>query len=601
MAQQKTNKPITRKKVQHKKPIAEEKPRKHLFFLLIIAALVFLLYFPTLNYKFTNNDDVALVKENYEFLSNPSNTPAIFSQSVFYNTFKITDSYYRPVLTLSYFLDTQIAGKHYWFFYLTDILLHLACCILLYFTLMKLSFTRMRAFIFTTLFSVHPALVQAIAWLPGRNDTLLALFALSSFISLIEYCKQKKVLYLLLHLFFLLVSCFTKESAIFLPLVFLLYIILWDNGKSRTLQKIRENIWPVLLWAVIIFFTFLVRKSVLHNTVGLPLSYTLSNFFTNLPAIIQYIGKILIPANLSTMPVLEDVPVFYGIAVILLVSFFIWKSKTKNIRRVLFGLSWLLIFLAPSILRTSQFIETLFLEHRLYLPMIGFIIIIGETDFIKKIEAKQLFSIIMVSTIFLLFFIMAWIHRGDYRDEYHYWKSASEGSPHSSAAQRGMAAYYMQNKQVDKAEKLYIRCLELNPDITEVRNNLGRIYMDRGDSIASKKLFLEEIELNPRASTAYYNLGHLYFSQGKFAQAENMMKKSLEIDSSDVVVKNDLAACLAMQGKYEASVKLCISVLDEYPDYEFPKDYIKQIFSVWKDEEKMSYYKSLLDKKGISY
>ncbi|MFH0867151.1 MAG: tetratricopeptide repeat protein [Bacteroidota bacterium] len=406
---------------------------------------------------------------------------------------------------------------------------------------------------------------------------------------------------LLLHVFFLLVSLFTKESAVFLPVVFGFYILLWRNEKLRMAKKINEYILPILFWIITIVFSMIVRKSVLSSTAGFPLSYVISNFFTNLPAIIQYIGKMLLPVNLSTMPVLQDVPLYYGIIVILLVSFLIWKSKTKNVRHIIFGILWMLIFLAPSILRTSNTIETLFLEHRLYFPMIGFIIIWGETDFIKKFQLKDKTSLFIFIPVLILFFSTAWVHREDYKDEYRFWKSAVDGSPHSSVALRGMAAYYLDNKQADKAEKLYIQCLEINPDITEVRNNLGRIYMDRGDDTLAGKLFLEEIYVNPRSSMAYYNLGHIRFRQEKYAEAEQMMQKSLKIDSSDVVVKNDLAACLAMQMKYEEAVKLCISILDEYPTYEYPKDYISKIFSVWDDKDKVAHYKNILNKKGIVY
>lgn len=597
MAKKKTtavHKSVTKKKEQ------AEKSWKNIYYILIIAILVLLLYLPALNYKFTNDDDTSLIKDNYEFLSKTSNIQDIFSQSVFYNSFKITDNYYRPVLTLSFFYDTQIAGKNYWFFYLTNILLHLSCCILLFLIFQKLNFKRTTSFLFTALFAVHPAFPQAVAWLPGRNDTLLTLFALSSYLFLIDYCNRKKIIPLLLHAFFLLVSLFTKESAVFLPVVFLLYILLLREEKSHMMKKIGEYKLPLFLWILIIVFSMIIRKSVLNNTVGFPLSYVISNFFINLPAIIQYIGKMLLPLNLNTLPVLQDVPLIYGIIVILLTAFFIWKSKTKNNRRIIFGILWMLIFLAPSILRTSSSIETLFLEHRLYFPIIGFFIIWGETDLIKKFQIKNKTSLFIFIPVLILFFITAWVHREDYKDEYRFWKSAVDGSPHSSAALRGMAAYYLDNKQPEKAEKLLIECITLNPDITEARNNLGRIYMDRGENTAAEKLFLEETEINTMASTAYYNLGHLRFAEKKYAEAEQMMRKSLIIDSSDVVVKNDLAACLGMQQKYEEAVKLCISILDEYPDYEYPKDYIKKIFSIWDDTDKVNYYKDLLSKKGIT-
>lgn len=594
-------KPKQKQKNLPQKKEETKKGWKNIHYILIISVLALTLYFPTLNYKFTYDDDTALVKDNYDFLNKTSSIPDIFTQSVFYNTYKVQDNYYRPFLILSYFIDTQIAGKHYWFFYLVDILLHLACCILLFFTLQKLTFDKIRSFLFAALFTVHPAFPQAIAWLPGRNDTLLTLFALLSFIFLIDYCKRKKTIYLILHFLFLLISCFTKESAIFLPLIFILYLFLWKDERPTIAKRISNCKWPILLWIMAVFFSMFIRKSVLSVTVGFPLSFIISNLLANLPAIIQYIGKMMIPVNLNTLPVLKDIPIYYGLLVIFMTIFFIWKSKTRNYKRMIFGFVWMILFLIPSIMRTSSSTETLFLEHRLYFPIIGFFLIWGETDLIRRFQLKEKISLLIFIPVMIIFFAAAWVHRGDYRDEYHFWKSAAEGSPHSSVALRGMALYYMDNKETDKAEKLYLQCLALNPDITEVRNNLGRIYMDRGDNDAAEKFFLEEIEINPMTSLAYYNLGHLRFTEKKYAEAEQMFRKSLEIDSSDVVTKNDLAACLGTEGKYEEAVKTCISILEEYPDWEYPKDYLKQIFPAWNDTVKVKQYKEILAKKGISY
>ncbi|HNW98988.1 MAG TPA: tetratricopeptide repeat protein [Bacteroidales bacterium] len=588
---------IPPKKTQQEK----KKPVKNIYFLLLITVLVFCLYAPSIKYDFTNNDDVALVKENYDFLSNPSNFTNIFKQSVFYNTFKVTDNYYRPVLTLSFFIDTQIAGKHYWFIHFANIILHLICCILLFYFFQKLSFDKIKAFIFSSIFAVHPVLVQTIAWIPGRNDTLLTLFALCSFIFLIDYLDSKKILLLFLHLFFFLISILTKESAIFLPVIFGFYILLWKKEKLSLSKKINEYKTPVIFWVILVIFTILLRKTVLKNTVGYPLAFIISNFFTNLPAIIQYIGKIILPFHLNTMPVLQDVPIIYGIISVLIIILLIWKTKEKNYKRIIFGILWLLILLAPAILRTSDKIETLFLEHRLYLPMIGFMIILMETDFIKKLDFNKIKVRLTYIAILIFFFVIAWMHSKDYKNELSYWTSAAEGSPHSSAALRGMASYLQVNKQVDRAEKLYYECLKLNPDIAEVNNNLGRIYLNRGDDKVAEKFFLKEIEINPNSAMAYYNLGCVRYDEKNYTKAIELIKKSLTMDDKNNDAKNDLAALLALQENYEESVKLCISILESDPTYKNAKQNLKSILTGWQDKEKAEYYKNMAAQKGITY
>ena len=72
------------------------------------------------------------------------------------------------------------------------------------------------------------------------------------------------------------------------------------------------------------------------------------------------------------------------------------------------------------------------------------------------------------------------------------------------------------------------------------------------------------------------------------------MRKALSINPEDAVLENDLAACLATEKKYSESIEMCIKILQKYPTYEYPKDYIRQIFSVWDDKEKVTYYKFIL-------
>jgi tetratricopeptide (TPR) repeat protein len=450
---------------------------------------------------------------------------------------------------------------------------------------------------------VHPVFAQAIAWLPGRNDTLLTLFSLLSFLFLIEYLNKKKIISLILQVFFLIVSMLTKETAILLPLLFALYIAL-QNGEKKGIslkKKIIINKYLIILWGIIIVLTIILRRAVLGDSVGFPLVYTITNFIYNLPAIIQFIGKILLPFHLNTMPVLQDVPFYYGATVLSAVIYFIWKTKNKNYRRIIFGILWLLIFLAPAILRTSDNIETLFLEHRLYFPMIGFMIICLETDLIKNLDFNKAKTKFIFSLVIAFFFVLAWIHREDYKDPYHFWKSAAEGSPHSSAALRGLGTYYVMNGKPDLAEKEFIECLKINPDIIEASNNLGRIYLNRGQDSIAEKFFLHEIDINPNSAMAYYNLGVVRIDQNKLPEATELISKSLSIDSNNVDAMNDLSAILAAQEKYEDALKLCISVLEKEPGYQNAKNNIPKIFILWKNPEKVAYYKKVLELKGIHY
>ena len=576
---------------------------KNIYLLLFISGIILLLYFPILNYKFTNHDDTTLIEDNYNYLKNPSNVFNLFTKGVYYSTKQLQrdNRYYRPILTLSFLIDTQTGGKSYWQFFLTNILLHIACCILLFFLLQKLKYEKFKSLFVTLIYAVHPALVQAVAWVPGRNDSLLTLFALISTIFYIDYFEKNKIKYAILHFIFFIISLLTKESIVFLPVLLYLYFILLINNGKNIISKSLKLKYFIVGWIVISILFFLIRKSILTEAIGLPLSFTINNLFLNLPGIIQYIGKMLLPFHLNTSPIVIDTPIIYGIITIVLLSFLLIKAKQKNIKMIIWASVWLIIFLIPAILRTSDKYEAIQLEHRMYFPIIGFLIIILETDLLKKINFKNKIHLLIVVLILLFYFALSINHSADYSDEFHYCKSGIEGSPHNSLEHNSYGIYYQVKGDKQNAIKEYNKAILLNPVLPNVKNNLGKIYFDNSNDSLAEFFFQEELKINQNSDLAYSNLGSIRFKYGNYSEAEELKRKALSINPDNVIAKNDLAACLAMQKKYEDAIKICVDILDKYPTYQYPINYIKQIFSIWDNKEKVAYYKKLLTEKAIKY
>lgn len=153
------------------------------FWLLLLG---FLIYYQTLHFNFVYFDDDILVISNQKFISQLSNIPQAFKDDVFLSFF---DVYYRPLLTVSFIFDAQLSGGAPWAYHLTNLLLHLISTLLLYLLLKKLGVIKDLAFFFAAVFAVHPVLSQAVGWIPGRNDPLLALFLLSSFIFFLYFSQ----------------------------------------------------------------------------------------------------------------------------------------------------------------------------------------------------------------------------------------------------------------------------------------------------------------------------------------------------------------------------------------------------------------------------
>ncbi|MGB3075333.1 MAG: tetratricopeptide repeat protein, partial [Chitinophagales bacterium] len=282
------------------------------------------------------------------------------------------------------------------------------------------------------------------------------------------------------------------------------------------------------------------------------------------------------------------------------VSYFLYASKNLRHNYLLLAVCWWLLFLLPAILRTSDEYESVFLEHRLYFPLIGFLLLWLETDLLKKFNWSSVKSKIIAGAIVLMFSALTFINSKNYKDEFSYWSRAVSTSPDASFAHRSLGTSYFTSGKTAEAEKEYLLAMQLNPALKEVRNNLGRIYLNNGSIEKAATLFNEELKINPESAVTYYNLALLQLNQKKLQEAENLIRKSLSFDPEYLDAQNDLCVILAMQKRYEEAIQMCIQILEKHPDYASARQNLLLIFKSWADPEKTSYYKKVLQQKGIA-
>lgn len=492
----------------------------------IIIALGFVLYFQAFFFDFSYLDDNVLILDNQFFLNNIANIFQSFRADVFH-LFNSSAFYYRPLLTVSFIFDYQIGGASPFIYHFTNVALHILATCLLFIFLKKLDYKKELSFLFSIIFLVHPVLTQAVAWIPGRNDSLLAVFILSSFIFFIKYLKEEKIKNLILSLLFFSLALFTKESALsILPIMFFYLYFIYREKKlffNKILYFFIGSIGVVGLWAIL-------RDIVLNNNIPITPLLIIKSIYMNFGAVIQFIGKTFFPFNLSVLPIIEDTTFIYGIITIILLIFLIFFTRNKRWNFILFGLMWFFAFLLPAFIRPYPNIIAEFPEHRLYVPMIGIFIVLLEADLVKKINLKKRSVLIIVGSLILLFSIITLIHSRNFVNKLAFWENASQNSPHHPLAHRNLGAMEYLDGDLVNAEKESKTALELNPQEEMAHNNLGLIYTNQNKLEEAESEYKKEIEINPNYDNAYYNLGLLYWQEKRYAEAISNWKKTLEIN-----------------------------------------------------------------------
>jgi protein O-mannosyl-transferase len=492
----------------------------HPLWWLALAALV--VYFPAFFMKFTELDDSIFIRDFHAYNEDIGNLFTSFQRGLFD---AVKDPYYRPLFMDSIVLNYQVSGDNVMSYHVVNVLLHIIAVALLYRLFLRLNIKHLPAFMLTLVFAVHPVLSQAIAWIPGRNDTLLAIFVFSFFLFSIDYTDTGKIGSLLLSFLFLLLAYFTKETAVFAaPAAFVLLVIVLRKNWRDMKIVIQYGMW-VACFAV----WFFARSVATVQSSGIASMQALTDFIKRLPVIIQYLGKIFLPFNLSVFPTQEDTVYYYGIVAVLLLGTAIFLYKNRNMRMILGGFAVFLLFLAPALLVPLRLNEQTF-EHRLYLPLFGILLVVSQTALLQnKLAEKKLFFSGMVVCVILTG--INFKHQQNFSDPLTFWTSAAETSPNSAYANMMLAAR-LDKDQVQRSEALFRKAYRLDPTQKYLNFYIGDMLQKKDSVLASEPYLLAE-----KNASGYYQcdflLARVAMEKKDLPGAINYLKTYLKTDTKN--------------------------------------------------------------------
>lgn len=492
---------------------------------LIFTIIVFSLYGKTLFFDWTYYDDDVLIVDKQEFLSF-SNIKNVLFTTVFGQE---EDKFCRPVLNLTFLCEKYLYGTKPFGYHLTNIIIHLFA-VFSVFLLLILRYDKKISFIFCLLFLCHPAFTQAVAWIPGRNDSLLTLFLVLSCYFFIKYMDANKIIFLISYFIFFILSLFTKETAIVVPIFY--FMILFYKKKG-----IKQYLFQFIIIASTILIYLFYRSIVLsYQTYSISFKNLMMNFIASFPATTKYIANIFFPFKLSLFPTMLEVNYLLCLASLLLFILLFIKSKKYDLKNVLFGFCWFLFFLFPTFLMPNN----QFYDHRLYLPLVGILIVILELlnkyDKILKIK-----NILIFSFILLLFFTITFFYEQKFENKEVFWVNAYTISPNSDIANAMVGGLLLERGLYKEAEEKYKKAIELR-EYSKHYVNLAAVYFKTNRLNESEKYLLKALSLDNMNANIYYNLSLIYKIKGEKEKSQEMKNWYIKVfNDTNKVSKIDIA------------------------------------------------------------
>lgn len=553
--------------------------KSFLFRILIIATLTIGLYSNTFKNGFVYDDEDTVV--NNTLIRDLGSLPKLLERKDYFNL--SGEKSYRPVVTLSYFLDYAIFGLKPWGYHLTNILLHAINGMMLYIFLILISrppkVGNHQPLLITLLFVAHPVLTEAVNAISFREDLLAFLFYMTTlnFYLILRSNSVNRGQYLPPSLFYP-VSCLlyflallSKEMAVTLPFVIYCYELVYAEKKKGDFRSALFNRYNIG-YALIIFIYAYFRFFYFYNPARDFHEWGLTERLFAIPwLILNYIKLVVLPVSLSADYVIRPIGFNFSsfivpsavIASLLALAFIAGQKK----RGIAFGILFFILTLLP--VYNIIPIANPFAERYLYLPIVGFVIIAGSAIGLSEnlnLRKKKLF---IISSMFIVLGIYSFtvVKRNSiWRDELSLWSDAARKMPQSHRAHFNLGKAHDDKGLFREAMQDYQTAIRLNTGDPRPFHNLGLIYARQNKLEKAAEFYQIAIKLTPDNSKYHYNLADAYYRQGRLDDAVRELNISLRLEPDFRDARNNLGVIYGTQGKFDDAVRECEIVLRLYPE-----------------------------------
>jgi tetratricopeptide (TPR) repeat protein len=496
-------------------------------------------------------------------------------------------SNWHPLTWLSLQLDYQLYGLAPWGYHLTNLLLHTANVVLLFWVLVRMTGALWRSAVVAACFALHPLHVESVAWIAERKDVLSTLFWLLTLGAYFHYTERPGLARYLVAMVMLALGLMAKPMLVTLPFVLLL-LDYWplkrtvgsgqwavgskeEEGRgqraevgeragasqpSRYFSLVLEKVPLFLLAAVSSVITVVAQRAAgsVRTLEYIPLS---SRCLNAMLAWVVYLRKTVWPTDLA---------VFYpyprsswltweaagSAALLLAITLFAYRQRRPR-PYLIVGWLWYLGTLVP-VIGLLQVGDQALADRYTYVPLMGLFIALvwGLADLLAASPYRVPALPAAAMAALVAWAALTWIQLDFWHDGFRLWQHTLDVTEKNYLAHNNLGVDYLRRGEpgdLPAAAGHFSAAAEIRPDYVRAQANLGNALSQLGHFDSAIIHFRKALELDPSLDWIHFLLGSIFERQGRFEEAAREDSDGLRLNPSSVRLHEGLGRVLVRQGK----------------------------------------------------
>jgi tetratricopeptide (TPR) repeat protein len=477
----------------------------------------------------------------------------------------------RPLLLFTFSINYLIGGLDTFGYHLLNVLIHIMNAFLLYVLFARYADPDSRTgyslqyVLAAVIFLIHPINTESVTYLSSRSSVLSTFFVLASMLSFFRATEKEhfRLHYYLLSFLFFMMGLFSKEAAIILPPLLILFDYFFLSRSGQIFRSRLKYHVPYILLTFVLFLVYL--SYVTKPEADRPWS---THIPTELSVFVEYIRLLFIPLGLTIDHDVAPLNLYSGRALfslvlvmsLLVLALIIRKTKPA----ISFALFWFFLSLSPFlVIRVNDFMA----ERWVYTASIGFAV--GVTGLVMRASQLNRKVVAAVVVVLLVLFGTLTVMRNQvYASPVLLWedavrKASEKPRPYLNLSQanidngdlaqgvvniqeglalgekRGLtrkervaayinlAAAYQYGNDLQKAEEALKMIGHEAADHPEYHHSLGLLFMKTRRIDQALSEFTKALAIRPQSPTYLYLAGTCYEALGQQKSAKDYFSRAL--------------------------------------------------------------------------